>query len=740
MISPSSDGTEDKDELTNNSKDDFVEPDGDEFTTPEKRNPNDDSVLTLQFNTPESNTTVRKSLNLGSINPMSRLLSAPSWKVEKEREAKLALLHRQALQAKYKTTHYIVDKQGYWKQTESVQSEIKSVQEKYTDIGKQIASAPDIKAGNLLNRSFTKEPTKQKDDTSRQRRHQYHDDVVKKRNEQHRQNEKKREEREKREQEKIRTEEEKMTREIMVENRKHRMTEGELRGNDSGVRRKRGSSGADQDRMTDKKPSSPVGTPKDGIAYPKIAAKKRLNPQEEDKLKREKEKEEREKAKKEANSKPATPYRAPPVLFLVKQKSETSTPTKKKFITLKKKGSKADLKKKEQQEEEERELARQKALEEEEKRKSKEIELELLKQQEEEEKKRKELEEEQLKMLAKRDQVLQEIVDTERTYVKNLQELFTMYANPIKERNLLTAEQYNRVFSDLTIIKKLNEDFFNELEKVHTKITQVSTGGRRVSTPLESIGQLFKNKAPAFKLYTNYINKYETSISVLEEATEMKKAFRQFRQEVSQQLIRKGSHNIDITSFMILPVQRIPRYRILLLDVVAKTPEGHMDSEPLKEALAMIEGIAEYCNQKKSESMSSLKVVELAEELKMPDLVQPSRKLVREGRFRNEKSRSKNFRFFLFNDLVLIVQSGLMTKSHSIPLKSNNSGLSVTMTPVEGLEEAKCKMEFNAQEENYSKIFVCNNEKERDEWVSTFQTNMKGFLKRSGSIHSPMRI
>jgi hypothetical protein len=695
-----------------------------------------------------------KNVNMSSISPTSRLLASPSWKVEQAREAKLDLLHRQSLEARYRTTHYVEDRAGLWKQRESLSHEMKSIQDKYTELSKQIILIPDLQKGILTPRT-TMQETRPPIHNARSRMQEYHDEVVKKRNERRRLVEERREERERIEYEKLRIEEEKAARETVIENRKQRSAEGELRSIEIVTRRKRASSGFDLDRMISPieraKSCSPSSREKIEItiSYPKIIqAKKRLTPIEEDNLRKEKEREERRKVKEGANAKHSTPYKPPPVLFLVKQKSEGSsiTPEKKKFVAplpkKKQQQQQKQNKKKSLSAEEERELAEKRLWEEEHKRRSQELELQMLKEREEEELRLSEQEERFNQMLAKRDHVLQEIVDTERTYVRNLQLLFSKYADPIKERGLFTNDQYVLVFSDLNIIKNLNEDFFHELENCHNHIMQ-EKGGKRISSPLGSIGQLFKNKAPAFKLYTNYINKYESSISVLEEQTEKSKAFRLFRREVSEQLIRNGSHNTDISSFMILPVQRIPRYRLLLSDVVKHTPEGHIDLDPLKEALSMIEHIAEYCNQKKSESMNSLKVVELAEEFKIPELVQPSRKLVREGRLKNERSRNKNFRVYLFNDLLLIFQSGIINKTIQIPLRSTPNGISISISPKEGTESdelAKCKLEFTAPEENFRKVLICNSEKERDDWVNIFQETVKGFLKRSGSIQSPIKL
>ena len=43
-------------------------------------------------------------------------------------------------------------------------------------------------------------------------------------------------------------------------------------------------------------------------------------------------------------------------------------------------------------------------------------------------------------------------------------------------------------------------------------------------------------------------------------------------------------------------VQRVPRYRMLLEDLIAHTDQGHVDEEPLAEALEKVMEVAKHIN------------------------------------------------------------------------------------------------------------------------------------------------
>jgi hypothetical protein len=48
---------------------------------------------------------------------------------------------------------------------------------------------------------------------------------------------------------------------------------------------------------------------------------------------------------------------------------------------------------------------------------------------------------------------------------------------------------------------------------------------------------------------------------------------------------------------LIQPVQRVPRYRLLLQELIKATPEGHPDLAPCKESLIQVEQVADYVNE-----------------------------------------------------------------------------------------------------------------------------------------------
>lgn len=67
----------------------------------------------------------------------------------------------------------------------------------------------------------------------------------------------------------------------------------------------------------------------------------------------------------------------------------------------------------------------------------------------------------------------------------------------------------------------------------------------------------------------------------------------------------------DIGDFLIQPIQRVPRYQLLLKDLLKVTPPTHLDYSSLLKALAKIEGVNKFINEKQREYESMTQVQNL---------------------------------------------------------------------------------------------------------------------------------
>jgi len=115
-----------------------------------------------------------------------------------------------------------------------------------------------------------------------------------------------------------------------------------------------------------------------------------------------------------------------------------------------------------------------------------------------------------------------------------------------------------------------------------------------------------------------------------------------------------------LPSFLIAPVQRIPRYVLLLEEVRKFTKLDHPDRKNIEDAIAGIKKIAALVNETKGDldrTNDVTRVYTLLEQ-KPAELIQPHRRLMKEGEVLMyiEKRRNKPRFFYLFNDILLITK------------------------------------------------------------------------------------
>lgn len=151
------------------------------------------------------------------------------------------------------------------------------------------------------------------------------------------------------------------------------------------------------------------------------------------------------------------------------------------------------------------------------------------------------------------------------------------------------------------------------------------------------------------KVYTQYVNYHTT----------LRKAISQEKRTNSQFLTlltscEKESQNQGINTFLILPIQRLPRYQMFLETLLKKTPRFHSDYNELKQALEKMISVTSYVDDREKEFEDIRKVLLVQEQIigKCPWIALPHRKYVFEGQVTLEDTMKPRY-WFLFNDIII---------------------------------------------------------------------------------------
>ncbi|KAK1793178.1 hypothetical protein P4O66_011583 [Electrophorus voltai] len=197
--------------------------------------------------------------------------------------------------------------------------------------------------------------------------------------------------------------------------------------------------------------------------------------------------------------------------------------------------------------------------------------------------------------------VIQELVDTEKSYVKDLASLFEIYLKPLQKETFLTQDEMESLFGSLPEMLDFQKVFLQTLEERIASSPDFST----LETPVQfkargtanakllfSLGGSFLYYADHFKLYSGFCANHIKVQKVLERA-KTDRAFKEFldaRNPTKQ-------HSSTLESYLIKPVQRVLKYPLLLRELVSLTDTDSEEHYHLTEALKAMEKVASHINE-----------------------------------------------------------------------------------------------------------------------------------------------
>ncbi|KAJ3039266.1 hypothetical protein HDV00_012354 [Rhizophlyctis rosea] len=228
----------------------------------------------------------------------------------------------------------------------------------------------------------------------------------------------------------------------------------------------------------------------------------------------------------------------------------------------------------------------------------------------------------------RRRQIVEEILATERTYVGQLQALVDIYVGRLEQGDLLSQHDCTAIFGNVRSILL-----------VHSRhlLPDLQEAAQQPSQPL---GSVFLRIAPFLKMYSLYYNNFETAnshvsqleiicgLSSLHSKTALatldksdrsnsiggggpasqlahggkKAAIKKLRHFLKHAKLHPQHSQINLQAFLILPVQRLPRYKMLLEQLLDATPSMHPDYTECRKACEEVRRRVAECNENKRDA------------------------------------------------------------------------------------------------------------------------------------------
>ena len=168
--------------------------------------------------------------------------------------------------------------------------------------------------------------------------------------------------------------------------------------------------------------------------------------------------------------------------------------------------------------------------------------------------------------LVKRERVLQEIMQTEEAYINDLKNCIQFIIDPLDVQAqtsipIIPAEDVKSIFATIPLVYDLNKKLFDllcvRISRWHLK---------------DEIGDIFSQFAPMLKMYIAFVSNYGQSAKRIAMLKKQRPWFASFVRHIEKNKALRG-----LESYLILPVQRLPRYVLLLREMQKHTPVNHTD-------------------------------------------------------------------------------------------------------------------------------------------------------------------
>ncbi|XP_016008156.2 FYVE, RhoGEF and PH domain-containing protein 2 isoform X1 [Rousettus aegyptiacus] len=244
--------------------------------------------------------------------------------------------------------------------------------------------------------------------------------------------------------------------------------------------------------------------------------------------------------------------------------------------------------------------------------------------------------------------IVQELLETEKAYVARLhlldQVFFQELLKEARSSKAFPEDVVRLIFSNISSIYQFHAQFF--LPELQQRLDDWPVTPR--------IGDVIQKLAPFLKMYSEYVKNFERAAELLATWTDKSPPFQEVLTRIQNS---EASGSLTLQHHMLEPVQRIPRYELLLKEYLQKLPAEAVDRADAQKALDVIFSAAQHSNAAITEMERLQDLWEVYQRLGLEDdIVDPSNTLLREGpvlKISFRRSDPMERYLFLFNNMLL---------------------------------------------------------------------------------------
>ncbi|XP_067266020.1 rho guanine nucleotide exchange factor 7a isoform X1 [Chanodichthys erythropterus] len=304
--------------------------------------------------------------------------------------------------------------------------------------------------------------------------------------------------------------------------------------------------------------------------------------------------------------------------------------------------------------------------------------------------------------------VLQNILETETEYSKELQNLLTNYLRPLQMTEKLSTSDVSVILGNLEEISTFQQTLVQSLEDC-TKLPELQ----------QKVGGFFLNLMPQMRsLYVSYCSNHPSAVSILTDHSE----------ELGEFMEGRGASIpgiLTLTSGLSKPFMRLDKYPTLLKELERHMEEGHPDRTEIQKCMAAFKNLSAQCQEVRKRKELELQILTEAirlwegEDIKtLGSVLYMSQAMVQ-----NHGCEEKHERYLLLFPHVLLILSASPRMSGFIYQgKLPLSGM--TVTPLEDCESHKNAFELSGSMFERLQV-ICYNKQDLQDWLEYLNRQTK---------------
>jgi hypothetical protein len=271
----------------------------------------------------------------------------------------------------------------------------------------------------------------------------------------------------------------------------------------------------------------------------------------------------------------------------------------------------------------------------------------------------------------KRQEVISEIMYTERDFVKDLEYLRDFWVLPLRSANPINPSPIPESRRD-RIVRTIFCNIIDQpsIHGVSSRFAESLTERQRKQPVVQCVGDIFLQYVPQFEPFITYGSNQLAGKFEFEKERNLNPFFSKFVDETER---RKESRKLELNGYLTKPTTRLARYPLLLENVLKYTEPGNQDLEDIPKAMQMIRDLLTRVNTESGKAENRFNLKQLHEQLRFrPNervdlkLTDEGRELLYKGTLKKSPTDPTDIQAYLFDHAMLLVRVKMVGKKEEV--------------------------------------------------------------------------